>query len=307
MAEFLNNFDKNLLKASVNKEDLLEAMKEWRCFREEECSEKKTCICNSKIKNVLYFLNTQNGNIICCGTVCCNKFEQRAIDNKPLYKILNLINPYNEYRQFLTIQEYLDYAKDELNAFMAKEIESSSKFEQLILLLDNINNINKSYGLDIFNAHIETIKQKLIDVIPTYINSELTRDIESIFKIRNKLNIFFNDYQIKKEYKDKVNVYENCIKDIVKYNIENYSGDTTPKFQKKIDSIIKNINVYKANPENTGKSIFLEKIFIEMNEKLKVKIQSIRDHNFAIDKARYEAQQKRKQRMEDINSKKKYF
>ena len=44
MVEFLNNFDKNLLEASINKENLIDAKKEWQNFREEKCLEKKTCI-----------------------------------------------------------------------------------------------------------------------------------------------------------------------------------------------------------------------------------------------------------------------
>ena len=293
MAEFLNNFDKNLLEASLNKEDLPEAKKEWRLINKKKYLEKQRCICNHMIQNVIFLLNIQNGNIICCGTVCCNKFnlEQRPIDNETLGKILKLKNPYNEYRQFLTIQEYLDYAKDELNAFMAKEIELSLNVDQLILLVDNISNIKKTYELDIFNVHIETIKQKLINDIPQYIEFELTRDIESIFKIMKKLIRLYHDYQIPKVH---INVFKNCVEKIVENNIEYYSGDTTPKFQKKIESKI-------------NQSLILKDFFIEMNEKLKNKIQSIRDHNFAIDKARYEAEQKRKQKMAEKDSKKKYF
>ena len=300
MAEFLNNFDKNLLEASLNKEDLIEAKKEWQCFREEKCIEKKTCICNHKIQNIRYYLNIRNSNIICCGTVCCNKFnlEQRAIDDKTLGKILKLKTPYNEYHQFTNIKEYLDYAKDELNAFMTKEIELSN-FSKLILLLENIDNINKTYELDIFNVHIETIKLRIIKVIPVYIESELTRNVVSVFEIMQKLGKLSCDYQIPRA---DINIFKNCIQGIVEHNITSYSGDTTPKLQEKIDFIIKKIDAIK---EKTGKSLILKDFFIEMNEKLKSKIQSIRDHNFAIDKARYEAQQKRK--MEENNYKKKYF
>jgi hypothetical protein len=303
MAEFVNNFDKNLLEASVNKEDLLEAKKEWQNFREEKCIEKKTCICKHKIQNVRYYLNTHNGNIICCGTVCCNKFnlEQKEIDNKTLGKILKLKNPYNEYHQFLNIIEYLDYAKDELNSFMAKEIESTSNFEQLIILLDNVNSINKTYELDIFNAHIESIKQKLINVIPSYIESALTRDIVSVFDIMQKLGILSYNHQIPKA---DINIFKNCIQRIVEHHITSYSGYTTPKLQEKIDFVIKKIDAIKAK---TGKSLILKDFFIEMNEKLKNKIQSIRDHNFAMDKARYEAQQKHKQKMDEKYYKTKYF
>jgi len=280
MALFLSNFDKNLLESSVNKEDLLEAKKEWRSFREEKCIEKKTCICNHKIQNVRYFLNTHNGNIICCGTVCCNKFklEQKEVDNKTLEKILKLKNPYNEYHQFLNILEYLDYAKDELNSFMTKEIESTSNVDKLILLLDNINNIKETYGLDIFNVHIETIKQKLINDIPKYIESELSSDIDSVFKIMKKLIRLYRVYQIPKVH---INVFKNCIENIVNNNIISYSGETTTKLQKKIEAKI-------------NESSILKDFFSEMNEKLKAKIQSIRAQNEEYDRQKWDARQKYK-------------
>jgi hypothetical protein len=302
MTKFLNNFDENLLKASFNKEDLIEAKKEWLNFRDEKCSEKKTCICNHKIQNVRYYINKNNGNIICCGIVCCNKFnmEQREMDNKTLEKILKLKNPYNEYKQFSNIQEYLDYAKDELNIFMSKQIETS-KFNNLVLLLDNINNINKSHGLDIFNIYIENIKLKLVELIPPYIESELTNNIVSIFEIMQKLGKLSRDYEIPKI---DISIFKDCIQKIVEHNITNYSGHNTPIIQQKIDTVIKKIEIIR---EKTGKNLVLKSFFIEMNEKLKNKIQSIRDANFASDKSKWEAQQKYKEKIMEKNPKKYYF
>lgn len=307
MTKFLNNFDENLFKSSLNKEDLIEAKKEWLNFRDEKCSEKKTCICKHKIQNVRYYINKNNGNIICCGIVCCNKFnmEQRETDNKILEKILKLKNPYNEYKQFNNIQEYLDYAKDEVNTFMTKQIETS-KFNNLLLLLNDINNINKSYGLDIFNIHIfnihiENIKLKIVELIPPYIESELTNDIVSIFELMKKLGKLSYDYEIPKT---DIVIFKDCIQKIVEYNITNYSGHTTPNIQQKIDTVIKKIEIIR---EKTGKNLVLKSFFIEMNEKLKNKIQSIRDANFASDKAKWEQSQKNKEKIMEKNPKKYYF
>jgi len=293
MTEFLKNFDKNILAASVNKEDLVEAKKEWQNFREEKCSEKKTCICKHKINNVRYYLNIHNGNIICCGTVCCNKFnlDKMEVHNKTLAKVLKLKNPYNEYHQFSTIQEYLDYVKDELNVYMTKEIQSST-FNNLILLLNDINNINKSYGLDIF---IENIKVRLVELIPSYIEAEIRKDVSSIFNTMKKLGELSRDYQIQKP---DINIYKISIENIVNHitSSTGYSGHVTPQFQEKIDAIIKKIDLIKVQ---TGKTFVLKNFFIEMNEKLKNKIQSIRDENFASDKAKWEAHQKYKKRMQE--------
>ena len=302
MTKFLNNFDENLLEASFNKEDLIEAKKEWLNFRDEECIENKTCICKHKIRNIRYHINKHNGNIICCGIVCCNKFnmEQREMDNKTLEKILKLKNPYNEYKQFSYIQEYLDYAKDEINVFMTKQI-GTSNFNDLVLLLDNINNINKSYGLDIFNTHIENIKLKLVEAIPSYIETEITKDVSSVFEIMEKIGKLSRDYQIQKPY---INIFKNSIENVVNHNITNYSGHTTPTIQQKIDAIIKKIEIIR---EKTGKNLVLKSFFIEMNEKLKNKIQSIRDANFASDKAKWEQKQKYKEKIMEKNPKKYYF
>jgi hypothetical protein len=288
MTEFSKNFDENLMALSSNTKNIEEAIKEWQKIIELQYSKEKkqTCICNHKIQDVCIFLNRYNGNIIFCGTVCSTKLNQEEIDNKTLVKFFKLKNLHNEYRQFATIQEYLDYVKDELNAFIAKEIESSNNLNNLVILLEDIDKINKSYVLDIFNTYIDTIKVRIAEVIPSYIELEITNDISSIFEIMKKIQKLSVNYQVPMA---DINIFKGCIQRVVDHNITNYSGHTTPPFQQKVDNIIKKIEFIK---EKTGKSLILKNFFIEMNEKLKNKIQSVRDHNFALDKAKYEAQQR---------------
>jgi hypothetical protein len=219
--------------------------------------------------------------------------------NKILEKILKLKNPHNEYKKFSNIQEYLDYSKDELDAFMDKEIKLS-KFDNLIIMLENIVNINKSYNLNIFDIHIESIKSKLIELAPSYIEDELNKDITSIFEIMGKFKKLSYDYQIEKP---NIIIFKNCIEKIVDHNIINYSGYTTPPLQKKFDTIIEKI---EKNRIQRDKSIFLD-FLINNNDKLKNKIQSIRDQNFAIDKANYERKQEYERRMREKYPKKYYF
>lgn len=289
MAEFSNNFDKNLVAASNNK-NLIEAKKEWEFFKEEKCDEKKTCICNHKIKNVKYFLNNINGNIICCGTTCCKKFnfDITIMSNKTLEKIFKLKSPYNEYKQFSNIQEYLDYAKNELESFMIKEI-NNSKFHNLIVLLENIVNINKNYQLTVFDSYIEAVKIKIIELTPSYIEDELNKDLESIFEIMKKFGKLQIDYQIRKP---DIKVFESIIGTIVDHNISNYSGYTTPPLQSKFDKVIQRIEIIK---EKTGKTLLIKDFLINSNTRLKDKIQSIRDYNFQYEKRKYEDKQKREE------------
>ena len=292
MTEFIDKkFDQNLLAASNNKENLVEAKKEWSHFGHEKSPQKKTCICNHKITNVKYFLNLQNGNIICCGSKCCKKFKfitTKDIDNHVLKEILTLKKPYGiDYKQFATIQEYLAYAKDELAQFMAKKIESA-KFADLALMLENIVSIRTSFGVDTFNTHIDLIKVKIVELIPSYVEDEMTKNVYSIFEQITKLGKLSADYGVEKMSPE---IFKTAISKIVDYYVSErgYSGDTTVPFQAKIDKILVKIEAIKRV---YNKNMLLKDFFIEMNEKLKKKIQNIRDANFQREKEAWERRQK---------------
>jgi hypothetical protein len=284
MTKNLNNnkFDERLVEVSESK-DLNEAKKEWEFFVEEKSDEYKRCICSTKIKIIKYFFNKINGNIICCGTTCRTKFNSdiTEMSNKTLEKIFKLKSPYNEYKQFTNIEEYLDYAKDELKSFMLKEIQNS-KFNNLIILLENIININKNYGLTVFDSYIETIKIKIIELTPSYIEDELNKDFEIIIELMKKFGKFeklYIDYQIEKP---DIKVFEGCINKIVEHNIRNYSRYTTPHLQSKFDKVIEILEKFK---HQTNKESLINDFLIESNNKLKAKIQRIRDYNFQYEKS----------------------
>ena len=292
MTEFINNkFDQNLLAASENKENLVEAKKEWGHIGHEKSDQKKTCICNHKIKNVNYFLNLQNGNIICCGSECCKKFKfdtKKEINNKMLKEIMALRKPYdNIYKQFATIQEYLDYAKDELMNFMVKKI-NSTKFDDLILMLENIMSIRKSFGVDTFDTYIDSVKAKIVEFIPSYVEAEMSKDVLSIFATISKLGELSAKYGVEKTSPE---IFKTAISNIVDYYVSEggYSVDKTIPFQKKIDEILLKIEAIKRVH---NKNMILKGFFIEMNEKLKKKIQSISYANFQRKKEAYEKRQK---------------
>ena len=287
-----DRFNKKLVTVSES-EDLNEAKKEWDFFVEEKSDEKKTCICNRQIKNIKYFFNKINGNIICCGTKCCKKFNSdiTEMSNKTLEKIFKLKNLCNEYKKFTNIEEYLDYAKDELESFMLKEIQNS-KFNNLIILLENIININKTYGLTVFDNYIESIKLKIIELIPSYIEDELNKDFEIIIELMKKFGKFGKlhvDYQIEKP---DIKVFKACINKIVEHNISNYSEYNTPLLQEKFDKVFKILENFQ---QQTGKKSLINDCLINNNNKLKAKIQSIRDYNFQCEKRKYEDRQKREE------------
>jgi hypothetical protein len=277
-----DRFNKKLVAVSES-EDLNEAKKEWEFFVEEKSDEYKICICSTRIKIIKYFFNKINGNIICCGTTCCTKFNSdiTEMSNKTLEKIFKLKSPYNEYKQFTNIEEYLDYAKDELESFMITEINNSN-FNNLIILLENIININQNYGLTVFDSYIETIKIKIIELTPSYIEDELNKDFEIIIELMKKFGKFgklYVDYQIKKP---DIKVFEDCINKIVEHNIRNYSEYTTPHLQSKFDKVIEILEKFK---HQTHKESLINDFLIESNNKLKAKIQRIRYYNFQYEKS----------------------
>jgi hypothetical protein len=254
---------------------------------------------------VEYYLNIKNGNIICCGSVCSKKFklDKKEMTNKTLEKIFKLKKPYNEYKQFSNIGEYLDYAKDELIIFMSKEIESS-KYNNLIIMLENLFNVKKLYSLDIFDSFIDLIKEKIIALNANYIESELREDMNSLYPLMNKFKKLENDYRLKKP---SIDLFKSIIEKITDHHVTNYCGYNTPPYQKKFDELINKIQLLK---KQTGKSAFLEEFLVSNHEKIKAKIESIRHQNFLYDKDRYERAQEYKRRLEtwkEKNPKKYYF
>ena len=68
-----HNFERNLLKASYAN-NLKDATKEWVEITTKQYESKETCICNHKIKTVVFMYNSLTHKTIMVGTACFKKF-----------------------------------------------------------------------------------------------------------------------------------------------------------------------------------------------------------------------------------------
>jgi hypothetical protein len=85
------NFNKNLIKASYKK-DLCDAKNEW-CIIGNESREYQNglCICQRKVKHIIYMYNLKTNLTIMVGSKCAKKFEltnNSLLNNNILRKIL---------------------------------------------------------------------------------------------------------------------------------------------------------------------------------------------------------------------------
>jgi len=277
-------FNDNLLKSSFA-QDVDVAKTEWEFFITEKCDEKKLCICQHRIKHVNYFFNKLNGNIICCGTTCCKKFNFEKIEmkNKVLHRILNLKKiSSDDFLAIRNIQDYLEYARVELTRYMTREINSTSSEKSLIILYKNIFDINVNYNIHFFDEFLQLIANKLMPLVPAYIAQEVRTYFDNIETLKNRLetidiikNVVIEEKNLEQIIIDTVSKY---LSDCVQY----YDGHTVPPLRDKIQKLIDKKSPGYLIP------IFTVKI-VEIDEK----IDYVRHQNFLFDKARYEARQEK--------------
>lgn len=176
------NFNANLINASHNKE-LENAKKEWEFVMEEtrEIADGH-CICQRKVKNVIYMYNTQTKNTICVGSTCHKKFNMS--DNKINRDLSKIINRYLEKGEYQIIDNIIVYCQSIQN--------------ELISSFENEYKLCSSHGTTWDNGYI--LKEQ--DYIP-----------ECLKKLSNKINVLITDYNL--EYlQDIYNTVNNKINEL---------------------------------------------------------------------------------------------
>ena len=119
------NYNTNLLKASEGK-DIESVIKQWEIIYEEKREHQDgLCICQKKVKNIIYMYNINTTNTIIVGSSCRKKFnmENNKISNKIL-KVLfknNLIK--GEYVNIDNIITYCNSVQEQLLHHIQKEFE----------------------------------------------------------------------------------------------------------------------------------------------------------------------------------------
>lgn len=289
---FNKNFETNLLNASICQE-IEGAKREWEFLKIEDSEEKKLCICQHKIKTVKYFFNKINGNIICCGSTCCRKFnfEKVVMNNKFLHKILTLKNLPSDL-QFQTIQQYLEYSKEELARYIIYEINICISAKSLIPLYENISIIYETYHLEFLKQFMDLIKEKVIPFIPEYIHSSIFKMGKNMFRelvlephfelvdnMKEKLSIIVPHIDIGQ-------IIIQNVDDYITSSIKNYSGHFTLQLKNAVEQAIE-----------LQTSILLLPLFVSRINDLTESIENIKRKNFAIEKMNYERRKEKERKM----------
>jgi len=164
-------FDNNLLKLSSSK-DLSEAKKEWHeVSREERDENTGVCICQRKIKNIIYMCNKTTGHIIHVGTACYDKLgfvKLKSTDTNEIFK--DIVERYiptkmnsGEYIQIDDIIKYANEIKKQLLDNINSMYEERKDNYTLLLKLElDVKEMVEFYKLeylrDIFVKINEQIK-----------------------------------------------------------------------------------------------------------------------------------------------------
>lgn len=127
------NFDENILKVSKTKE-IFKLPDEWVSFLKER-KEDGHCICGARIKNVEYFVNIFNWNVIQAGTGCRDKLTVR-VSTRNLNAILKeFIYGFRvEYTNIINLLSYCEESRKRMVNLINTRIDSSS----VVSILKNI-------------------------------------------------------------------------------------------------------------------------------------------------------------------------
>ena len=237
------NFNNNLIKASYSK-DLIQAKKEWFILNEEKRDEQDgLCICQRKVKNIVYMFNPKTNLTIIVGMQCKKKFQlnNSYLQNHILKNILISNLSKGEYEIIDNIIKYSKNIEDELIKFFQNKIENSNNNLKTLLSIKNeINEIIDTYSLTYLNNIYELINNKIINInyntIKNFfnegINNNNNNNITKLIDIKNLIfsldnNKYLTEKQIKYLHKSKdyIKVFINkkyLHVELLKYSIKIY-------------------------------------------------------------------------------------
>ncbi len=200
------NFNKNLIKASYCKE-IENAKKEWKIIYEENRDNPDgQCICQRKVKNVIYMYNIKSKNTIIVGSVCCKKFnmENDKLNNSILSTLFSDNLTKGEYINIDNIVVYCKSIEEQLRELIQNKYESFVKqYENnnwydvlcndhkyiindndyvplyLLNLADDINELIQKYDLKYLTDVYLLIQKKINEII----KEGKQYDEEKVYKI----------------------------------------------------------------------------------------------------------------------------
>jgi len=141
----LYRFEENLLKLSYNK-NFDVATTEWKKIQEEKRDEQdRLCICQRKVKNVIYMFNVITKHTIAVGTTCYDgklKPSDDKIKNKLLNSILKKSIEKGEYVMINDIVAYSNSIENQLILLFEKK-RNRTELEDLI---NDVHDLIHNYG-----------------------------------------------------------------------------------------------------------------------------------------------------------------
>lgn len=150
MDKQLYKFNKNLL--GLSKSDNIEIAKmEWEMIYEEKRENADSlCICQRKVKNIIYMFNTITNHTIIVGTTCRQKFNLKnsVLKNKLLLTVLKHFIQKGEYQSINNLIQYSHSVEEKLMEYIKNQ-------QNIHLKTLNINKLNELMNdvLDLITTH----------------------------------------------------------------------------------------------------------------------------------------------------------
>ena len=163
----VNKFNEHLLELSHNKY-LSSAKEEWfTIYEEKRKTQDRLCICQHKIKNVIYMHNTTTNRSICVGTGCCKKFDfhTKKSKNNALNTVFNRIYQGGEYEIIDDIIQYSDDIQHELIKHFIKECKKNKHNEfDLFEIQSEIEDLITNHKMTYLQNIHTSIKKKIKEI-----------------------------------------------------------------------------------------------------------------------------------------------
>lgn len=215
---YMNKFTKNLFEASLHKTDINETKREWEIISEEKREDiDRLCICQHRIKNVVYLYNKHTKNIINCGVECKKKFgleDTEKMKNGIMKDVLTQImrekkTEDEKYEMRFSMEKYLPEIKQSLINHINKLLSNSnSDMNKLTDLRNKIKDLIDEYRMLGLDSTLEKIILT-IDELKKRNEEERKRRIEE----EKRLQILQEEERKKRE-EERIKKEEERIKEV---------------------------------------------------------------------------------------------
>jgi hypothetical protein len=160
-------FITNLIAASHSK-TLEEAMKEWEIVKYENRKDYNgtQCICNHRIKRIVYLFNMFTKKIITSGRGCVKKFaskiEQKHKGHRMIREICSLFINSGQYLKIEDIDKYTSDCAQALKIKIIQELNEAPTISDIAKLKADVSELVFHYKIDYLKEILLTIDQKII-------------------------------------------------------------------------------------------------------------------------------------------------